>query len=90
MGPHLRVGVDVGVRSHSVGIADPEGRLLEEFTIPHSQESFQEFFARIERHREGLNLPVELAMEGLNGWGRPLDGMILARGYPEGRGQVLQ
>ncbi len=81
MGPHLRVGVDVGARSHSVGIADSEGRILEEFTIPHSQEGFQEFFARIERHRQKGNLPVEVAMEGLNGWGRPLDGMILARGY---------
>jgi len=81
MEPQLRVGVDVGARAHSVGIADPEGRILEEFTIPHSQEGFARFFARIEGHREKWNLPVEVAIEGLNGWGRPLDGMILERGY---------
>ncbi len=72
--------MEVDPRSHSTRIADPEGRILKEFTIPHSQEGFQEFFARIERHRQKGNLPVEMAMEGLNGWGRPLDGMILARG----------
>jgi hypothetical protein len=33
-----------------VGIADPQGRILEEFSIPHSQEGFAEFFTRVERY----------------------------------------
>ncbi|QAA76336.1 MAG: Mobile element protein [Candidatus Bipolaricaulis sibiricus] len=81
MGPHLRVGVDVGAKSHHVGIADREGRILENFVIPHSQEGFARFFSRVEKHSSKLGVPVVVAMEGLNGWSRPLDQMILARGY---------
>jgi len=39
--PEIRVGVDVGCRSHRVGIAGPDGAILEEFDIPHTQEGFQ-------------------------------------------------
>jgi hypothetical protein len=34
----LRVGVDVGSRCHSVAIGLSDGRLLEEFEIPHRAE----------------------------------------------------
>jgi len=34
MGPHLRVAVDVGAKSHHVGIANPEGQILEKFVTP--------------------------------------------------------
>jgi transposase len=77
----IRVGVDVGCKTHRVGIAGPDGSILEEFDIPHSQEGFREFFDRVERHRRDLNLPVAVAMEGFNGYGRPLDRKILKRGY---------
>ena len=81
MGPHMRVGVDVGQKSHRVGIAGPDGTILEEFTIPHSQEGFQEFFRRIERRCQEVALPVAVAMEGYNGHGRPLDRLIQEKGY---------
>ena len=81
MGPHIRVGVDVGSKSHQVGIAGPDGAILEEFAIPHTQEGFREFFDRIEQHQKELGLPVAVAMEGYNGCGRPLDRMIKERGY---------
>ena len=42
MDPHLCVGVDVGCRSHRVGIAHPEGSILEEFDISHTFAGFQE------------------------------------------------
>jgi len=79
--PEIRVGVDVGCRSHRVGIAGPDGTILEEFDIPHSQEGFQDFFHRIEYHRQTLKLPVAVAMEGFNGYARPLDKLIQERGY---------
>jgi hypothetical protein len=44
----LRVGVDVGSRCHSVAIGLSDGRLLEEFEIPHTKEGFRAFFARVE------------------------------------------
>ena len=46
--PQIRVGIDVGSKAHRVGIAGPDGAILEEFTITHSQEGFQKFFDRIE------------------------------------------
>jgi len=81
MGPHICVGLDVGSKSYHVGIASPEGKILEEFTIDHSQEGFQKFFSSMERHQKELCLPVEVAMEGYNGCARPLDQLIKKKGY---------
>ena len=79
--PEIRVGIDVGCRFHRVGIAGPDGTILEEFDIPHSQEGFQDFFHRIEYHRQTLKLTVAVAMEGFNGYARPLDKLIQKLGY---------
>ena len=57
----LRVGIDVGAHLHYVGISSPEGVLLEEFSIPHHEKGFEQFFQRVEHHRRGL--PVAVAME---------------------------
>lgn len=46
--PQIRVGVDVRSKTHRVGIAGPDGAILEEWTITHSQGGFREFFDRIE------------------------------------------
>jgi len=79
MKPQIRVGIDVGSKNHRVGIASPEGVLLEEFSIPHCRQGFERFFERVEHHRRGL--PVAVAMEGYGGHARPLDKEILRRGY---------
>ena len=63
MGPHLRVGVE----SHHVGIADREGRILENFVIPHSQEGFARFFSRVEKHSSKLGVPVSGVRSCLRG-----------------------
>ena len=81
MDPHLCVGVDVGCRSHRVGIALPDGSILEEFDISHTDAGFQEFFRRVEEHRERMALPVAVAMEGYNGYARPLDRLVQDKGY---------
>jgi transposase len=79
MKPQIRVGIDVGSKSHQVGIASPDGELLEEFSIPRCRQGFDRFFERVEHHRGGL--PVAVAMEGYGGHARPLDKEILRRGY---------
>jgi len=81
MDPHLCVGVDVGCRSHRVGIALPDGSILEEFDISDSNAGFQEFFRRVEARRRELVLPVAVAMEGYNGYARPLDQLVQEKGY---------
>lgn len=77
----LRVSVDVGYRRHSVAIGLPGGEVLEEFEIEHRLEGFQDFFSRIEKHNPKQGYSVAVAMEGYNGYARPLDGMVRQRGY---------
>jgi transposase len=77
----LRVSVDVGYRRHSVAMGLSNGEVLEEFEIDHRIEGFQEFFSRIEKQRQKKNCPVAVAMEGYNGYARPLDSMVRQRGY---------
>jgi len=81
MEPHLCVGIDVGCNAHRVGIAHPDGSILEEFDISHNDVGFQEFFRRVEVHRQRMDLPVAVAMEGFNGYARPLDRLVLDNHY---------
>lgn len=77
----LRVGIDVGCKRHRVGIAANDGEVLEEFDLSHDQVGFAHLFARIEQHRDTDQQPVSVAMEGYNGYARPLDTLIQQRGY---------
>jgi transposase len=77
----LRVSVDVGSQRHSVAIGLSSGELLDEFEIEHQPQGFREFFARIERHWAGAADRVSVAMEGYNGWARPLDRLVQANGH---------
>lgn len=77
----LRVSVDVGYRRHSVAMGLSSGEVLEEFEIEHRPEGFAEFFSRIEKHQKRTNGTVAVAMEGYNGYARPLDSLVRQRGY---------
>lgn len=77
----VRVSVDVGSRRHSVAIGLSSGQVLEEFEINHRPEGFQEFFSRIEKHQKAQGCGVAVAMEGYNGYARPLDSLVRQRGY---------
>jgi len=77
----LRVSVDVGCRRHSVAVGLSDGQVLEEFEIRHRREGFQEFFSRIEKHQKAQGCQVAVAMEGYNGYARPLERLVRQRGY---------
>lgn len=77
----IRVAVDVGSTRHRVAVGLLDGKVLDEFAIDHSAGGFNEFFRRIEAIETRYQLPVAVAMEGFNGWARPLDGHILRHGY---------
>jgi len=79
--PEIRVSLDIGCRRHSVAVGLADGMLLEEFEIEHTKEGFELFFNKIGRHEIKHRLPVSIAMEGYNGYARPLDQMIRARNY---------
>ena len=46
-----------------MGIAGPDGTVLKEFSVPHTQDGFREFFSRFEHHQRKLGLPVAVTME---------------------------
>ena len=77
----VRVSVDVGCHHHRVAIGLSSGELLEEFDIAHNPEGFRHFFARISVHETQHGCPVSVAMEGFNGYARPLDRLVRAHHY---------
>ena len=79
--PEIRVSVDVGCYQHSVAIGLSGGELVEEFGFDHSPEGFRHFFDRIAHQEAQHDLPVSVAMEGYNGYARPLDRMVRLREY---------
>ena len=70
--PPLHVALDVGCRRHRAAIGSPEGQVLAEFDVEHTAAGFAQFFERIEEQRHAQQ-PVWVAMEGCNGYARPLD-----------------
>lgn len=77
----LKVGIDVGSAKHAVAISDDHGHILKEFEITHTSKGFASFFKIIEKVSLNHQATVSIAMEGYNGWARPLDGLIQERGY---------
>ena len=73
--PQIYVSVDIGCRQHSEAIGLPNGDVLDEFAILHRPEGFKQFFERIEHHRQHYDGAIAVAMEGHNGYARPLDGL---------------
>jgi len=81
MNTPLLVAVDVGSQFHQVAVGDGSGRVIDEFRIDHDPAGFATFFERVERHRCRPDQPIRVAMEGYNGWARPLDSQTLERGW---------
>lgn len=79
--PEIRVSVDVGSRRHSVAIGLSTGEVIDEFEVDHDPEDFGYFFSRIKRHEKKYGFPVSVAMEGYNGYARPLDRLVRLRDY---------
>jgi transposase len=77
----LRVAIDVGSDRHHVAVGLPNGCVIDEFSIAHHDQGFTEFFHRVTALAHQHQLPVAVAMEGYNGWARPLDGQIITHGY---------
>lgn len=78
MESELQVAIDVGSRVHRVAVGDADGHILDQFDVHHTARGMDAFFDRIELLSHGT---VAVAMEGYNGWARPLDQRILAHGW---------
>lgn len=81
MNRELRVAVDVGCHKHRVAVGLSDGGLIDEFDIAHDAAGLSLFFQRVGLHEREHGVPVAVAMEGYNGYARPLDRQVLERGY---------
>ncbi len=81
IGEDIRVSIDVGCHSHRVAVGLSSGEVLEEFDVDHRSEDFDGFFRRIDHHKRHHGGEVLVAMEGYNGWARPLDRLVHTHGY---------
>lgn len=77
----IRVSIDVGCHSHSVAIGLASGDVLDEFELTHRPEGFALFFERVDGCQRRYGGEVSVAMEGYNGWARPLDTLVRSHGY---------
>ena len=77
----LEIGIDVGSLNHAIAISDGAGNIIKEFEIKHTQKGFDKFFEIINKEAYKRDAIVSIAMEGYNGWARPLDSQILTKGY---------
>jgi len=77
----LQIGIDVGSLNHAVAVSDGFGNIINEFEMTHTQKGFNHFFKIIEDEASKRDATITIAMEGYNGWARPLDSLILQKGY---------
>ncbi len=77
----LEIGIDVGSLNHAIAISDGAGNIIKEFEITHTKKGFDKFFETIDNEASRRDATISIAMEGYNGWARPFDSQILAKGY---------
>ena len=77
----LLVGIDIGCRRHRVAVGMPDGTVIDQFDLDHQPTSFDEFFLRVGKQAAKLKLSVSVGMEGYGGWARPLDEMVIGKGW---------
>lgn len=76
----IHVSIDVGCKQHQPAFGLSDGQIPDEFSIPHRPEGFAAFFERLSKLERHYLCPIRVAMEGYNGYARPLDGMVPAHG----------
>ncbi len=77
----LRICLDIGSVRHYVAIGLSTGERIDGFYLNHTSEDIEQFFEKIEKLRISYNMPVVMAMEGFNGYARPIDRYALDHGY---------
>ena len=77
----LQIGIDIGSVNHSVAIGDGYGNPIQQFEIEHNTKGFNKLISIIDKEAKERDAIVHVAMEGYNGWARPLDSILLEKGY---------
>jgi len=77
----IRVCMDIGSIEHYVVIGLSTGEILDEFKLDHNAQAIETFFNKVDKLHTKHGFPVVFAMEGYNGYARPIDTYVLIRGY---------
>ena len=77
----IRICMDIGNKKHHVAVGLSSGELIDKFDLCHTPNAITAFFQKIKLYEEKYSLPVVIAMEGYNGYARPMDKMALSKGY---------
>jgi len=77
----IRVCMDIGSQKHYVAIGLSTGERIDEFEFLHTPKGIEDFFTRLEHLQAKHALPISVAMEGYNGYARPIDSYVLEKGY---------
>jgi len=77
----IRVCIDIGSVKHYVAYGLSDGTPIGEFELEHTSKGIDLFFERLDSLERTYKLPIAVAMEGYNGYARPIDQLVLAKGY---------
>ena len=77
----IRVCMDIGSQKHYVAIGLSTGEHIDEFELLHTPKGIEQFFVRLDNLQAKYGLPISVAMEGYNGYARPIDSYVLEKGY---------
>ena len=74
-------GIDIGSESHHVIILDGNGKVLYDRKVAHSFKEFREVIGQFKELEERAQGEIAFAIEGKNGYGAPLDRLLLESGF---------
>lgn len=80
-GKEIRVCMDIGNKKHHVAVGLSSGEIIDKFDLCHTPNAITTFFQKIKFYEDQYSLPVVIAMEGYNGYARPMDKLALSKGY---------
>ena len=74
-------GIDIGSEEHEVALHNSEGEEILNKKIVHSFSSFNEIILEFKEIEKKSNIKIEIGLEGKNGYGKPLDRLLLENGF---------
>lgn len=77
----LSGGIDIGKSSHHMVILDEKEDILYQRKIPHNLSKMKEIMRQLEDLEKSKKAHLSFALEGKNGYGNPLDRLLLLKGF---------
>lgn len=76
----LAIGIDVGSQIHRIAAMNPQGKIIDQWSIKHRYNDFRQATQRMQSLSEQYSLPLIVGMEGYNGYASPFDNYLIDQG----------